>query len=285
MGIYRKLLVGFDGSPSSANALGQAIGLARTERSWIKVISVAPSNNGDLDLTGVKNLREAFRGPAERALAQAARIASDERASVMTALEEGEPHERIVAVAESENCNLIIMGRHGKNRIEKALLGSVTSRVIGHTTKDVMVVPHDAAIDWRNILLCTDGSGYSEAAARHAMEFAKAYGGRLNTVSVVDITDELFAEAPGLFDKLIEKHKGILERVKKEAERAGVDAEFRLKEGEPAQKILEEASEQKAGVIFMGSHGRTGLLRLLMGSTTEKVVGYAPCPVIVVKPG
>jgi len=284
MGKYRKILVAFDGSDSSRNALRQAIKFAREEQCWIKVISVAPSFEGELDLTGVRNLRDALRGPAEKVLADALQIAEGERASIMTGLEEGPPHERIVDVAETENCDLIVMGRRGRGGLEQTLLGSTAARVIGHTRKDVLIVPKNTQLSWDGILLCTDGSKFSEVAARHALNFAGSYGGNLRIISVVEITDELFAEAPELYDRLIDKYKGVLEGLKKEADRAGVNATVSIKEGEPARKIIEEAREQKAGVIFMGSHGRTGLMRLLMGSTTEKVIGSAPCPVIVVKP-
>ncbi|MEF9438675.1 MAG: universal stress protein, partial [Candidatus Mariimomonas ferrooxydans] len=67
------------------------------------------------------------------------------------------------------------------------------------------------------------------------------------------------------------------------AEASHIKAETVVKEGESYQKIVEVAEEKGADVIFMGSHGRTGLEKLIMGSITEKVIGYAPCPVMVVK--
>lgn len=284
MGRYRKILVAFDGSDSSRNALLQGIKFARSEQCWIKVVSVMPSYQGDIELTGVKNIKEALRGPSEKLLGEALQIASSERASILTGLEEGEAHERIVHVAETENCDLIIMGKRGRNRFERSLLGSVTARVIGHSHKDIMVVPKGAALEWHNILLCIDGSRYSHAAAKHAISFSKSYGSDLAAISTVDITDEFFAEAPELHDKLVEKHKGILEELRKEGEASGIKIKTFIREGDPSSKILELARTRNTGMIFMGSHGRTGIRRLLMGSVTEKVVGYSSCPVMVVRP-
>ncbi len=71
--------------------------------------------------------------------------------------------------------------------------------------------------------------------------------------------------------------------MKKKAELDGVRAETFVGESEAFQVINKLAREQKANMIIMGSHGRTGLRRLLMGSVTEKVIGHAPCPVLVVK--
>jgi nucleotide-binding universal stress UspA family protein len=62
-----------------------------------------------------------------------------------------------------------------------------------------------------------------------------------------------------------------------------VRSESFIGEGEAYEAVVKVAKEQAVDVIVLGSHGRTGLRRLLMGSVTEKVIGYAPCPVLVVK--
>jgi len=71
--------------------------------------------------------------------------------------------------------------------------------------------------------------------------------------------------------------------VKKQAEAAGVPAETFVGEAEAHQAINKLVQEQKADIVILGSHGRTGLRRLLMGSVTESVIGHATCPVLVVK--
>jgi nucleotide-binding universal stress UspA family protein len=283
MGNYRKILVAFDGSESSRNALRQAIKLAQVEKSWIKVLAVVPSYEGELDLTGVKNIREVLKGPAAKLLSEAEEIAKAEGATIITGVEQGKAYERIVDVADAENCDLIVMGRRGLHRLERMLMGSVTARVIGHASRDVLVVPRDASIGWKNILLATDGSKYSETALEHAVNFATAYGGELTAISVVDVNDEFYAQAPQLVDQMVEKSKTVLEEAANKAKAAGVKAETFIKEGDVHIKIVELAEEKKVDIIFMGSHGRTGLKRLLMGSVTEKVIGLSHCPVLVVK--
>ncbi|MBI4680543.1 MAG: universal stress protein [Nitrospirae bacterium] len=283
MGKYRKILVAIDGSESSKNALKQAIKLANDEKCWITVVSVVPPYEGDLELVGVKNIRAAIRKPCEDALSQAEKIAETEGRSIKTVCEEGEPHERIVDLADAENCDLIIMGRRGLRRLERVLVGSVTARVIGYTHKDVLIVPRDTTIDWQRILIASDGSKYSKTATEKAIDFAKSYGGELKVISVVDVPPEFYAESPKTVDEMIKKAKGCVEDVKKQAEAEGVKAEQFIREGESYQVITNIAREQNVGTIVMGSHGRTGLKRLLMGSVTEKVIGHSPCPVLVVK--
>ncbi|HLA49568.1 MAG TPA: universal stress protein [Thermodesulfovibrionia bacterium] len=283
MGKYRKILVAIDGSESSKNALKQAIKLANDEKCWITVVSVVPPYEGELELVGVKNIRAAIRKPCEDALVEAEKISETEGRSIKTVCEEGEPHERIVDLADAENCDLIIMGRRGLRRLERVLVGSVTARVIGYTHKDVLVVPRDTTIDRQRILIATDGSKYSKTAIEKAIDFAKSYGGELKVISVVDVPPEFYAESPKTVDEMIKKAKGYVEDVKKQAEAEGVKAEQFIREGESYQVITNIAREQNVGTIVMGSHGRTGLKRLLMGSVTEKVIGHSPCPVLIVK--
>lgn len=283
MGRYRKLLIAIDGSPTSLHALRESFKLAQNEGSWITVVLVVPPYTGDLDLVAVGNVMASMRKPCEEALAKAHEIANAERASIKTVCEEGEPHERIIDLADAENFDLIVMGRRGLRRLEKVLLGSVTAKVIGYSHTDILVVPRDTEVGWQRALVATDGSKYSEAASKKARDFARSYGGELKILSVVDVPPEFYAESPKTVDELIKKAKGYVEDIRKQSESEGIKAETFVREGETYQKITELAKEQNVGTIVMGSHGRTGLKRLLMGSVTEKVIGHAPCPVLVVK--
>lgn len=131
------------------------------------------------------------------------------------------------------------------------------------------------------LLLSADGLKYSEAAINRAIGFAKSYGSEMKVISVVDVTEEFVARAPGALEGLVKNAKDIVEDVKKKVSSEGIKAEGIVREGEAYRVITELASKEKVGIIVMGSHGRTGLKRLLMGSVTEKVIGYAPCPVLV----
>jgi len=284
MGRYRKILVAVDGSESSIHALRESFKLAASEKCWITVVSVIPPYEGELELVGVRDVKTALKQPCEKALSMANDIAKTERALIKTVCEEGEIYERIVDLADAENCDLIVMGRRGMSRLEKTLVGSVTARVIGHSQRDVLVVPDNSPIGWERILIASDGSRYSKAAVAKAIDFAKSYGGELRIVSVVDVPPEFYAEAPNTLDGMVAKAKGYTKDLKSQAESAGVKAETFVGEGEAYKFISDLAIKQKAHTIIMGSHGRTGLKRLLMGSVTEKVIGHAPCPVLVAKP-
>ncbi|OGW36265.1 MAG: hypothetical protein A2Y97_07460 [Nitrospirae bacterium RBG_13_39_12] len=283
MGKYRKILVAIDGSESSKNALRESFKLANDEKCWLTVVSVIPHYEGDLGATWVSNVRGAMEKPCKIALSDAEALAKKERVLIKTVCEEGEIYERIVDLADSENSDLIVMGRKGAGGLQRALVGSVTARVIGHSQRDVLVVPEGTSIGWGNIIFATDGSKYSEAATSKAIDFAKSYGSELIVISVVDVTDEFVARAPGALEDLVKKAKIIVDDVKKKATSDGVKAEGIVREGEAYKSIVNIAKKQKANAVIMGSHGRTGLKRLLMGSVTERVIGHSPCPVLVVK--
>ena len=145
------------------------------------------------------------------------------------------------------------------------------------------MVPEGASIGWKNIVFATDGSKYSEAATNKVIDFAKSYGSEIKAVSVVDVTEEFMARAPGAVEDLVKKAKEIVEDVRKKASSEGINAEGIVREGDAYKVIVNIAKKQEANAIMMGSHGRTGLRRLLMGSVTERVIGNAPCPVLIVK--
>ena len=284
MGRYRKILVAVDGSDSSKNAFRQACRIGRDNSSWITVISTIPLYNDQFEVLSIKEkVSGTLRAEGERILAEVKKIAVEEDAFIKTVLEEGTPFDTIVDTAEEGNFDLIVMGRRGRRNLERVLVGSVTARVIGNSQRDILVVPRGSSVGWNLIILATDGSRYSRSAMEKAIDLAKSYGGRIKAVSVVDVTDEFQALAPEAVDRLVEASRGFVEEVRKKAEAEGVGAEPVVREGETYQVITELAKKSAADVIVMGSHGRTGVKRLLMGSVTEKVIGYAPCPVLVVR--
>ncbi|HAS53108.1 MAG TPA: universal stress protein [Nitrospiraceae bacterium] len=283
MAKYRKILIAVDGSESSKNALHQAFKLANEEKCWITVTAVVSPYDGEVETLGIADIRAVLRKPCEDALAEVNKIATTERMLIKTVCEEGEIYEQIVDLADAENCQVIVMGRRGRSKTERTRVGHVTARVIGHTSRDVLVVPAGTVIGWKKIVLATDGSRQSSAAVERAIAFAQSYGGGLRVLSVVDVTGEFHAEAPQVVEELVRKAKTYTAAVKQKAAAVGIQTETFVAEGDAADAVTELARTENADVIVVGSHGRTGLRRLLMGSVTERIIGSASCPVLVVK--
>ncbi len=138
-------------------------------------------------------------------------------------------------------------------------------------------------IGFEKLLLATDGSESAEAAIQEAIDIAKVCSSRLHILSVVEVNPEYEALAPNIVEKAENETKEHVDSVKKRAEKEGITCDTIVHQGEePYRFIVEEAKKIKADMIVMGSHGRTGLKRLMMGSVTSRVIGHAPCKVLVV---
>ena len=136
----------------------------------------------------------------------------------------------------------------------------------------------------RTILHPTDFSGNSALAFRLACALARDYDARLIVLHVAAPPVVVYGE--GVLPIPTEDYLGTLRDKLLEVQPHGpkIKVEHHLIEGEAATEILRAAEEMNADVIFMGTHGRTGLARLVMGSVAEQVVRRAPCPVLTIKP-
>lgn len=135
---YRKVLIALNGSRA---VLEQGIRLAKDEKTWITVVKVVQPFDGDLNLTGIKNLNDVLDDGGAAAVREINKTAEAEGALVKTRLEQGDVPQRIVEVAEEEKCDLIIMGSKKKKGILSRLFGDhVVERVIDRAPCPVFVV-------------------------------------------------------------------------------------------------------------------------------------------------
>jgi nucleotide-binding universal stress UspA family protein len=134
---YRKILIAMS---SSKEVLKQGLNLAADEKCWVTVVKVVPPYDGDIDLTSIKNLGDVLDSRARKDAAGIGEAAAAEKALVKTRIERGEIHEKIVEVAEDENCDLIIMGRNRTNWVRKLFGKNVIEKVIHSAPCPVLVV-------------------------------------------------------------------------------------------------------------------------------------------------
>jgi nucleotide-binding universal stress UspA family protein len=280
MAKYNRLLVGMDGSETSLHALKEAF---KISKNWVTVVTVAPSYAGDLRIMGVSGIREKLREPCDTALVLAQEMAEAAGALIRPLCAVGEPYECLVAEAESGSRDLIVLGVKGHSFVERALLGSVTRRVIGYTSKDVLVIPRHASIGWDRILVASDCSLGSEVALSRALDLAAAYGSELTIVTAMDLPLRAQGEALGLSHEVVRRCQDHVTEVQRRAEARNLNVHGVVLKGQAYEAITKLARQEKMSLIVMGSHGHTGLSRLLMGGVTERVLGHAPCPVLVVK--
>ena len=138
----------------------------------------------------------------------------------------------------------------------------------------------------QHILVPTDFSEYANYALNYAIELAKTLQARLTVLYVLHVSSLALGEAsPAVLDATLEametnaqqRTQIALDRV----QQAGLQGESVIVEGIPFQTIIETADSRGIDLIVMGTHGRTGFKRMLLGSVAENVVRLAPCPVMV----
>ncbi len=134
---YRKILIAVDGSK---RVLTQGLTLAEDEKCWVTVVKVVPPHDGDLNLVGIRNISDVLDNGAKKDAAEIDEIAKGEGALVKTRIEEGDIPEKIVEVAEDEDCDLIIMGTNRTNWFRKLFVKNVVEKVINQAPCPVLVV-------------------------------------------------------------------------------------------------------------------------------------------------
>jgi len=133
------------------------------------------------------------------------------------------------------------------------------------------------------ILVGYDGSKFSEAALDQAMELARACRSKLYVMHVVDLNVEYMAMTPGLEEKLETEARNTIGKAEAKVKAAGLECEAIMGyDDQPYRPIIEEAKKRQVALIVVGTHGRTGLANILLGSVSQRVIGHAPCPVLVV---
>jgi nucleotide-binding universal stress UspA family protein len=277
---FPKILVCTDGSPDSEGAITAALHLAKTTGSKVFLLEVLfylagyELQSPDTMTSPVVNLElmqvqeTAARERLEAWKAEAAKEGVLLTPRIRT---ESSAYEGILEEAGELQPDLIIMGRHGYTGLTRLLMGSVTARVIGHSPCHVLVVPRGVPLNFQRLLIASDGSVFSEAAWNEALSLAKTMGSALIGVAVASS------------DRDIPATTEVVRNLEAAASQQGITLETMIPVGRPEEGIVKAAEFKQASLIILGSHGRTGLKRLLMGSVAERVIGHAKCPVLVVK--
>jgi nucleotide-binding universal stress UspA family protein len=284
-----RLLLSTDGSEFSEGAVREAIRLAKRCSSRLSAISVIETNPEYETIA--PQLLEKTEKAAWAHLESVKERAKKEGVDCEISIVEGEDSYRYITdEAVKRKSSMIIMGRRGRTGLKRLMMGSTTARVIGHAPCNVLVVPRAAKVDFKSILVATDGSLHAAAAASEAIGIAKKNKSRLTVVAVAapEAMTPMDIESVEMQRSLIaEKELTGAERNAKDAKAAalkeGVAVEAFVLSGKPTDAIIQIAKEKGADLVVLGSHGRTGIEKLLMGSVTERVIVLSACAVLVVK--
>lgn len=195
----------------------------------------------------------------------------------------------VLAAVEDRQADLVVVGTRGMSGVKRLLLGSTAARLIREAPCPVLTVPVEAQTTLRKALVATDFSDHAAAAAAAAARLlgrdeaeprqlvllhAYRYPSALSHLDGAALVDAISATD--------EAARGRLAALAESLARPGLRIEIRAEPGEPAETILERAGDLGADLVAMGTHGRSALKRLFLGSNTERVLPSASCPVLTV---
>jgi nucleotide-binding universal stress UspA family protein len=290
---FQTILFAADFSDASVEAFRMACSLAVEGRTRLHVLHVVepnmvPEDPSFLGQMGVLYYQTGSdRGRDER-LEQELRLAYVPATPVDATyrVKEGHAAAEILRMADETAADLIVLGTHGRTGLSWLLTGSVATSVMRRAPCPVLAL--HASNNPRNveqpptILHPSDFSDNSEAALRIARQLARDLGARLTVLHVAPF-DTYVQEMAVPVDLSLYREE--LEEMRRRVDGPDLKypVELRLRQGEAPDEIIRTASELVNGLIVMGTHGRTGMGRLLFGSVTEFVLPRASCPVLAVK--
>lgn len=284
MARYNNILVAVDGSQASFHALEESIRLAQWGKGGATVIHVAPFYEGDLSLVGVKNIKAAVNGLGGPILQEAMNIAERHNFSINTILARGEIHESIAQHALTVDADLIVLGARRTSFIARLFAGRVLREVTALSSKDVLVIPHQATIGWGKVLFPINSSTNNLEAAVRVIEVAETYGAQLSVLLVTKAFFNARGKTLAGHERLFgERTVQYLGNIHTEAERAGVKSESRVVSGRFPRVVNEIARQEHASMIAIGLHRRTKSAWRFGRSSIVSIVHNSPCPVLLLR--
>jgi nucleotide-binding universal stress UspA family protein len=283
--MFRKILIPLDGSELAEQAIPAAMALARQSHGEILLLrvpvfetAVMPAFGGYGVLYPEQSL-EHSRAEARDYLKETQKTAVTPDVPCRALIVDGDVASAIVDVAKEENVDAIVMSTHGYSGVTRWVMGSVTERVLGDALCPVFVVREPDLP--RHVMITLDGSEFAERALEPGLETAATFGAKVTLMSAarevnVSMLKEMEAIENGMGRRWQEDvAKDVEEYLRKVAKRYRRDdlTLFTATTIEPAAtSILDYAEAHQVDLLVMATHGRTGLLRWVYGSVTEKVL-------------
>ena len=289
--MYDTILVPTDGSDHAVRAGEHARYLADAFDATVHVVTAVDiqSAAGPFDAGGVSEEFVARLEERGEETLEAVRAVVDGDDAVRTATLRGEPSEAILGYAADHDVDLVAMGTHGLTGVERYVTGSVTERVVSRSPAPVLTTRATECSRVRDgyeaVLIPTDGSEPAAAAVEPGLAVAKRVGARVHAVTVVDTSDAAgpsSAVPEEVAAHLESEGEAATDRIAAQARERGLEATTEVRTGVAARDLLAYADEHGVDLVAMGTAGRTGLSRYLLGSTTERVVRHAEMPVLAV---
>lgn len=287
--MYDQVLFPTDGSDGAAVAFEHVLDIATAHDATVHVLNVADTTQHSVvQMRG--DVVDVLEREGEQIVRDAADRARQRGVATVTEVLQGGPYSTIVDYADTRDIDLVVMPTHGRRGLERLLLGSTTERVLRRAHVPVLTIRPDddstATYPYRDVLVPTDGSDCAREALALGVDIADESGAALHLLSVVDITSLGIDVRIDIESEMLEASaEEILEDAFEFASSAGIESIDRtIEHGSSIHRaILAYIEERDIDLVVVGTHGRTGFDRYLLGSVTEKLVRTSPVPVLTVR--
>lgn len=278
-----KIMIALDGSESAEAALEPSLELARRFGAGLMLVRatvLSPAMwDDDPAIHTFEELRQAERAECERYLSGVATACSAVTVETLVV----DDIAGLLECARRERFDLIVVSTRGRQGLARWWYGSVAEKLLRHSGCSVWVLHAGdtvAPLDNRVALVPLDGSQRAESALESALKMA----GRVVVTRCLNVPDLKFLLPADQYVKFLHEEQQAVDAYFDELEKRYPEkVRCVLASGKPAAEILRVADEEKAHMIAMSSHGRSGFERWLLGSVTEEVLRRATLPVLVVR--
>ncbi len=280
-------LLAVDGSDNSYEAVHALKYLARAEQlTLLHALNVPrpayPMMGPEVAEELYKSLEQSMREDGERLLARVQSLLPLHAGPSTKHLRIGSPAEVIVSMADEQKADLIVMGARGLSPMKEWLLGSVSHRILTLASCATLIVQGPVKA-MKQILLPLQGSYDAEAAIRFLQLKPFHDAVELTLLTVLPSTDQpspAGSAAAAAAAEMLEKQTDYIKDVAERLQAIGYQAHGVAVAGAPAAMILQEATTRRSDLILMGTRGRQGIARLVLGSVSHEVLHKMPCPVL-----
>ncbi len=294
--VHKRILVATDFSEYSKVALDSCLGASKCMKTKLYVLHTIEKFPHDyvhlLSSTTHSNMKQKLEEEAMGKIKAMLPKELLESENIVPIVRFGKPFLEIIKIAKEKDVDLMVIGTHGRAGVDRVILGSVAERVVRKAGCSVMVVRSKKYVGFKRIIVPIDFSDCSRKALEHSTATARAHNSKL---TILHVYEESFIEPYVRAANSEEEAEEIIKEIEQVNESkydeflntidlSGVEYEKLLKKGIPETEIVAIAMEQQANLIVMGTHGRSGIKHILVGSTAEEVVRNVPCDIIVVKP-
>lgn len=285
--MYKTILIGIDNSSSSDVALLEASSWVKKHGGKIILVHAVYFDTEEFG-NAPEQMEKRLKAGEEVCIQAKDMITSEFGIEVQSLVCEGDISSVIIDIAEEKKADIIVLGTYGRKGLSRLLMGSVTAHVIANSHTDVLVVKKQSKEYtgiYRSILIPFDASESSKKALNRACQLAKIDNSETTVLYVIPCYEEMieFLRTDSVKKSLMSEAQRILDEAKNISAIKNVSVTTEIAEGHASEEIIKTVDRLKNDLIVMGSYGWRGFDKAIIGSTVERTILKASCPVLVVR--